>query len=184
MEFERLGNVRGVYTPSRTEFEVLGSHDDPDVRDDPRSSFGSHTLNTHWDNHELIYFAGYAFWYYFNLPFCLSLPGVQTHEQVQQNLESAENLRTLEITFPDDIITHTRVQKLDFDQEYRLRRMRYSVDIISGRATSHWCYDHRKFDKIQIPTFRFANMAPSGVPNENAFIIQVLYVSTKRSSAT
>ena len=179
MKFEQLGHVRGVYTPLRTEAGLVASSDVLDARENPRRSFDEHTADTHWDHHELIYFAGYAFWYYFNLPFCLSLPGVQIQEPMRQDPELADDFRTLQITFPQNFVTHSSIQKLDFDREYRLRRMTYSVDVLFGRTASHWCYDHREFDRIQMPTFRFANMAPLGFPHLNAFVIQVLDVSTK-----
>lgn len=181
VEFKKFGDFCGVYIPARTELRMLDSKDQVDIRPNPREAFQP---GTPWDRHNLIYFVGYAFWYYFNLPFCLLRPGVDISENRQQEGREPNEWNTLEIAFPEDLHTHSKLQKLDFDQEYRLRRMHYSVEVAGGGSALHHCYNHRILDGIKIPTFRFANLAPSGLPQECAFIIQILHVSTNRRTGS
>ncbi|KAH8802553.1 hypothetical protein F5884DRAFT_903214 [Xylogone sp. PMI_703] len=179
--FEKLGNICGTYMPTRTEVGLLGSGTSLDVREQPKRAFKNHTVNTQWDQHHLLYFLGYAIWYYFNMPFCFLLPGFHTEELNQQERENGEVWRVLQVTFPEHFPTHTKVQRLYFDQQYRLRRMEYQVDIIAPIPTSHLCYDHRIFDGLILPTFRFANLFPPAISNTTAFTIQVMDVEVNKT---
>ena len=46
----------------------------------PRETFDGHAWETPWTPLQLGYFNGYAMWTYYNLPFLLGEPGVQTTE--------------------------------------------------------------------------------------------------------
>lgn len=182
VEFKKFGNIYGTYTPAKTEVGTLGSAAPLDVRYNPRDAFKDHTPTTEWDHHDLIYFVGYAFWYYFSLPFCLLLPGVEVSETTQVECLNGETWRGLTVTFPEAMHTHTKVQGLYFDQKYRLRRMDYHVDIIGPRPVSHYCYDHKTFEGITWPTFRFVNHNSPGLENITGFVIQVSGISVSKAA--
>ena len=171
--FHKFGDIFGVWTPSRTEVGKLNSREPPSVRVNPRDAFQGHTSQSVWDEHHLIYFVGYAFRYYFMLPFCLRLPGFRTRELPPTTGPNQEQWRVLRVEFPDEFITHTKVQNLCFDEAFRLRQMEYNVDIIGPRKTAHLCFDHRTFGQLIVPTFRFANLRHPGTTHMTAFIIQI-----------
>ena len=163
-----------MYTPTRTEVGLVGNDKPLDVRDNPRDSFKGHIESTPWDEHHLVYFVGYAFNYYFALPFCLRLPSYQTSELDPVQRPNGEDWRVLKVQFPDDFITHTKNQLLLFDEAYRLRQMEYHVDVIGGeRKAHHVCFDHAVCDHLIVPTFRFANLEQAGLSHMNAFKIQI-----------
>ncbi|KAJ9605834.1 hypothetical protein H2200_009683 [Cladophialophora chaetospira] len=182
--FHRLRDLYGVWTPSRTEAGKLGSQEPPSIRLKPRDAFRGYTPQSVWDEHNLIYFVGYAMRYYFTLPFCLRLPGFQTQELPPITGPNDEQWRVLRVEFPDDFPTHTKIQKLFFDDTFRLRQMEYNVDIIGPRQTAHLCFDHRVFGQLIVPTFRFANLRVAGATHMTAFIVQVKDVQIHRTETT
>ena len=182
--FHKLGNLYGVYTPSKTEVGKLDSQEPPNVRVNPRDAFRNHTQKSVWDEHNLIYFVGYAFHYYFTLPFCLRLPEFQTQELPPHTCLNGEQWRVLRVGFPDDFHTHTKIQKLYFDEGFRLRQMEYNVDIIGPRKAAHLCFDHRVFGRLVVPTFRFANIRDVGATHMTAFIIQVKDVQVNKAESS
>ena len=44
----------------------------------------------------------------------------------------------LEVTFPDSVPTHCKVQKFYYDDNFMLRRMDYTAGVVKGVA-SHYC---------------------------------------------
>ncbi|KAH8822048.1 hypothetical protein F5884DRAFT_868352 [Xylogone sp. PMI_703] len=172
VEFEKFEGFHGTYTPTRTQLRIIGSNS-VSTRDNPRDAFRDHDITTKWDKHNLLYFTGYAFWYYFNLPFLLVLPGLQVQELSQHQPENGEIWRVLQVTFPDNFATHTKVQQLYFDEKYRLRRMDYRVDISTNKPVSHFCYDHQVCDKIIIPTFRLVQLSSPGESHITAFALKI-----------
>jgi hypothetical protein len=73
--------------------------------------------------------------------------------ELETHAEAGETWRVLEVTYPDDVPAHTKVQKLYFDQSFMLKRLDYTTDVLGGVAT-HYCYDPIAFDGIVIPTLR------------------------------
>jgi hypothetical protein len=151
----RLGNGdpddRWIYTPSRTWIE---RHDGSIVveREKPREAFADHTRMTPWDELHLTYFVGYAMWNYLATPFCFTMPGFVTRE-LDSHTENGQIWRVLEVTFPDSIPTHCKAQKFYYDDNFMLRRMDYTADVVKGVA-SHYCWDHKEFGGIVFPTLR------------------------------
>jgi len=84
-------------------------------RSQPRAAFAGHDRNTPWDRLHLTYFLGYAIWNYLTVPFLLAGPSFATRE-LEKHVEAGETWRVLEVTYPDDVPAHTKVQKLYFDQ--------------------------------------------------------------------
>ncbi|KIW16100.1 hypothetical protein PV08_06151 [Exophiala spinifera] len=177
--FHKFGNIRGVYTPSRTEVGPLDSQEPLSIRDNPRDGFRGYSQTTPWDEHNLIYFVGYAFQYYLAMPFCFRMPGFKTRELETHERPNGERWRVLNVEFPDDFITHSKSQNLFFDQGYRLRRMEYNVEIINSPSAAHLCFDHKSFGKLIVPTFRYVGMRDAGVSHMCAFVIQMKDVQVK-----
>ena len=81
-----------------------------------------------WDDLDMSYFANYASWNYFTLPALLMRNDIDWKE-----LEPG----WLEARFPDEIPTHSRVQRFRFDRETgRLIQHDYTADIISPLAAA------------------------------------------------
>lgn len=95
---------RNIYTPSRTAIETIHGKA-MESRDNPRSAFEGHSVETKWDNLHLVYFSGYAIWTYLTSPFLLKLPNVHTEEiepwdeqgQVWRRLTPVDNKKALDI---------------------------------------------------------------------------------------
>ncbi|KAM0472245.1 hypothetical protein ACHAPX_008927 [Trichoderma viride] len=174
---EKFGPYYGSWTPERTEVGKIGSPDPLDVRENPRAAFDSHTYESKWDAHSLIYFIGYAFWNYFNFPFYLQSSDIQIREVDGSTPENGEKWRTLEVVHPDGYATHTKVQKFDFDAEYRLRRMHYRVDVMkSGPPVWHTCYNHAVSGKFVYPTLRVVNVTVPGKSFFSPFVLSNITV--------
>jgi hypothetical protein len=68
-----------------------------EVRENTRSSFAGHTLETPWDRIQLAYFAGYAMWTYLTSPFSLVTEDFESEEvepwaRKWRNMASAPSL--------------------------------------------------------------------------------------------
>jgi hypothetical protein len=57
------------------------------------------------------------------------------------------------VTYPDDVPARTKVQKLYFGDDFMLRRLDYTTDVLGGVA-AHYCYDPKTFDGLVVPTLR------------------------------
>jgi hypothetical protein len=99
-----------------------------------------------------MYFLGYAVWNYLTTPFLFARLGFATRE-LEACVECRETWHVLEVTYPDDVPAHTKVQKLYFDDEFMLRRLDYVTDVLGGVA-AHYCYDHVTIDGLIFPTLR------------------------------
>ncbi len=73
-------------------------------RADMRRRFPGLRRRLWWDHLDALYFAGYALWNYFTTPLLLT------------RCELEERGRTMEVTFPPDIPTHSRQQRFHFDE--------------------------------------------------------------------
>jgi hypothetical protein len=151
---QRLGgdpDVRWIFTPDR----VWSERRDGEVvedRSDPRAAFAGHVRTTPWDRLHLTYFIGYAIWNYLTVPFLFARPGFVVQE-LNQHTEGGETWRVLEVTYPDDVPAHTKVQTLYFDQRFMLKRLDYTTDVLTGVA-AHYCYDPVTIGGIVFPTLR------------------------------
>ncbi|SEO17026.1 hypothetical protein SAMN05444671_0803 [Flavobacterium sp. CF108] len=119
----------------------------------PRDSFSNHVLETPWTQLQLAYFAGYAMWTYFNLPFIFKNPDYKVTELEPWN-ENGELYRRLEVTFPDEVAAHSGVQTFYIDKEGLIKRHDYNVDISAGAAAAHYLSDYIEVQGIKIPTKR------------------------------
>lgn len=122
-------------------------------RFDPRAAFAGHDLETPWDDLHVAYFAGYAMWTYLTSPFTFTSPGFRT-EELPPVIEDGQSWNRLKVTFPDEIATHCREQTFYFDQEGLLRRHDYTAEVLNAGPAAHYCFDHKNFEGIMVPTRR------------------------------
>lgn len=137
----------GSLTLETTAGEVLAR------RDDPEASYVGHSRDTPWDDLHAAYFTCEALWTYLTTPFLYTYPGVETVE-VEPWHEDGEEWRSLQVTFPDSIATHTRTQISRFGPDGLLRRHDYTVDILGGATGANYASDFRCVDGITIPMRR------------------------------
>ena len=143
---------RTVFEPNRVDVEtsrgelITG-------RDDPEKSFEGHTRDTPWDDIHVAYFSGEAMWTYLNTPFLYAQPGFEI-EEISSISVDGETWRRLQITFPENVKSHTRVQISCFGPDGLLRRHDYTVDVLGGATGLNYAYGNRDVDGIIIPTTR------------------------------
>ncbi|RFU76397.1 hypothetical protein TARUN_5839 [Trichoderma arundinaceum] len=180
--FKQFGGYYGSWTPTRTEVGKIGSHDALDVRENPKEPFNTHTGDSKWDIHNLFWFVGYAFWNYFNFPFNIADSEIQTREVGGLTHENGEEWRSLEAVFSDGYPTHTKVQKFDFDDGYRLRRMHYSVDVMkNGVPVWHNCYNHAVAGNLIYPTLRVVSVSAPGMSFYSPFVLRGIKIEVNQS---
>jgi hypothetical protein len=123
-------------------------------RVNPRSAFKGIRRVFKWDTLDFIYFGGYATWNYLVSPFLFLRDGFTIEEMTP--IEVGNGLWTrLRITFPEDIPTHSRTQIFYFDQEYLLRRLDYTAEVVGSWAhAAHFCDAYKDFEGFKIPTRR------------------------------
>jgi hypothetical protein len=119
----------------------------------PRDTFEGHTWETPWTPLQLAYFNGYAMWTYYNLPFLLGEPGVETTEIPSIDLDG-RTLRGMRADFSTGIHTHCPTQQLYFDDEGLLRRHDYQVDVAGGTPAAHFVSDYVEVQGLRLPTRR------------------------------
>jgi len=180
---QRLGgdsDDRWVFTPDRVWIERRDGSI-AEARTDPRASFAGHVRETPWDRLHLTYFFGYAVWNYLTTPFLFARPGFETRE-LEPHREAGETWRVLEVTYPDHIPAHTKVQKLYVDESFMLKRLDYVTDVVGGVA-AHYCYDPVTFDGIVIPTLRrVVRRTPEGplISGRTSFMLDYVDVAVRR----
>jgi hypothetical protein len=143
---------RTIFEPSRVVIQtahgqLLGTHDDP------RKSFEGQTMETPWDDVHVAYFSGEAMWTYLNIPFLFAQPGFET-EEIPSTQAEGETWRRLKVTFPENVVSHTRTQISCFGPDGLLRRHDYAVDILGGSQALNYAYDYRDFGGIVFPVTR------------------------------
>jgi hypothetical protein len=96
----------GHFTPSRVWIEDANGTVVSELKN-PRDSFAGAVLTTKWNELQELYFASYAFWNYFTVPFLLAQPGVEV-EEIETHNEDGETWRQL-IPLARLFISMTRV---------------------------------------------------------------------------
>ena len=148
----------------------------------PRDAFAGHVWETKWDALHLTYFIGYAMWNYVSIPFYLANPDFTTRELDGHN-ENDEHWRVLEVAYPDGVPAHTKVQKFYFGPDLLLRRMDYVTDVAGGVA-AHYCFDHRPYEGIIMPTLRrIVSRTGEGakVTGRTGFLLDYIDVDVRRN---
>lgn len=119
----------------------------------PRNSFNGYVTDTPWSKLQLTYFTGYAMWTYLNAPFCFAEPGFEVME-LEPWTEDNQVLRRLHVTFPEEIVTHSREQVFYIDQLGLIKRHDYIVEILNNAASVHYVSDYIDVQGIKFPTSR------------------------------
>lgn len=117
----------------------------------PRESFEGHRLDTPWSDLQLAYFAGYAIWNYFTVPFSLAGPGFVLDELSPWE-EDGQAWSRLRVVFPSSVATHSQVQTFYFSADGLLRRHDYEVDISGGAPAVHYLSGHVTAQGITLPS--------------------------------
>jgi hypothetical protein len=142
---------------------------------DPRAAFRrSLRRQFRWDPLDGLYFAGYALWNYFNVPFLFRRPGFELRE-IEPYETGGLSWRRLAVTFPADVPTHSRDQVFYFDSETRLRRLDYTAEVFGGWArAAHVCHDDRNFGGLIYSTRRRVTpRLPGGRPAPGPTIVSL-----------
>jgi hypothetical protein len=141
-----------TYQPDRVAIETEGG-DLVAEQLAPRETFDGHAWESPWTPLQLGYFNGYAMWTYYNLPFLLGEPGVETTDIPSITLDG-RTLRGLRAEFSAGIHTHCPTQQLYFDDEGLLRRHDYQVDVAGGTLAAHLVSDYVEVQGLRLPTQR------------------------------
>ena len=141
-----------TYEPDRV---LIATHAGATIAEQqhPRDTFEGHVWETPWTPLQLGYFNGYAMWTYYNVPFLLGEPGVETTEIASIDLDGRA-LRGLRAQFTSAIHTHSPQQNLYFDHEGLLRRHDYQVDVAGGTRAAHLMSDYVEVQGLRFPTRR------------------------------
>jgi hypothetical protein len=149
-----LPGQRGVFTPDRVWIETDRSELLRERRQPRRVLLESRRRQIWWDDLDLLYFAGYASWNYFQGPFLLIRDGVETQE-IEPWRQGGETWRRLAVRFHDSIPTHSREQVFYYDAGFRQRRHDYRPDVYASWAhAAHFTHVYRAFGGLQMPTRR------------------------------
>ncbi len=108
-----------------------------------------------WDDLDLLYFLGYALWNYSLTPFYFLWPGFEVEEGEAWTNKDGSRWQTLRVTYPEAFPTHSRRQTFYFDQRHWLRRLDYTAYVFfDWTHGAHYCFDHRSFNDLVLPTHR------------------------------
>jgi hypothetical protein len=167
-------------TPIGRDRDITGALDGHDVRLEnsggqviaerkgARSYFKIGRRLFYWDDLDMSYFANYAFWNYFTLPALLMREEIDWRE-LKPGL--------LEARFPDEIPTHSNVQRFRFDLKTgQLIQHDYTAEIISPFATAaNVVMQHaRNSDGLLYPSVRRVTpRGPKGNPLSAPVLIQI-----------
>jgi hypothetical protein len=144
---------RGVYERGAVRIESDDGHIIR-TRADPRSLLRSPRHLLWWDRLDLLYFGGSALWTYMAIPFIFA----DRDFQVQTGkpwMEVGQIWRTLTVTFPAEIHTHSRRQVFYVGDDGLIQRHDYTAEEFGQWAKSaHYWYDHHDFAGLVVPKQR------------------------------
>lgn len=148
--------MRGVFDRGEARLE-RGDGEVAASRGQPRTAFFGRSglrRNLRWDALDATYFAGYAMWNYMSFPLLLTRPGVEARE-ISPWRSDGEELRRLEVEFPETLDTHSRRQTFYLDADGLVRRHDYVAEVVGGWArAAHLCADHVEAGGLVFPTRR------------------------------
>jgi hypothetical protein len=145
-------DLRSVFVPDRLTLETFDGTE-VERRDDPERAFDGLAFETPWDKFHVAYFASEALWTYLTLPFLYTYPGFIC-EEIAPWQEDGEEWRSLQVTFPDHIASHTKTQVTRFGADGLVRRHDYTVDILGGNPGANYSAGYKDFQGIKMPTTR------------------------------
>lgn len=156
------GSVKFVWTPLRA-WKERADGTVMESRENLRASFEGQTAASPWDQLQLLHFVGQALWNYTCAPFYFTWPGFEFRDAGVEHIEQGQQWTALEVTFPDDMPTHEKVQKSYFDERGLLRRLDYNSEFVKAGPGAHLLFDHRPVDGIMWPMLRRVVELPQGI---------------------
>ena len=124
-----------------------------ETRTDPKTLLEGVSYDAAWDAQQAAYFASEAWWTYLTAPFLFTHNGFHTQE-VAPFVEDGNSYRTLQVTFPTGIDSHTTEQFFHFRPDGLLHRHTYTVDILSGATGANYPSEYRTINGIAVPMVR------------------------------
>jgi len=145
-------NKQSIFEPNRVVIQDKHGRE-RQRRDDPAISMKTKSLETPWDDLDIAYFSGEALWTYLTVPFLYTYPGVAT-EELSPWEENGEKWRRLQVTFPENIVSHNRKAISYFGEDGLLGRHDYTVDVLGGATGANYASNHKNVHGIIFPTTR------------------------------
>jgi hypothetical protein len=130
--------LRTVFVPDRQILETL-TGEMVEAREHPETAFANQVRETPWDKFHAALFASEALWTYLTSPFLYTYPGFES-EEIEPWDENGERWRRLRVTFPDHIVSHTKITH--FGPDGLMRRHDYIYDYFD---TSRKLFDQIAF---------------------------------------
>jgi len=125
-----------------------------ETRTQPRDFFKTFRRTFYWDDLDLLYFAGYACWNYFNSPFMLASDNFIV-SQLEPWKENGQYWNRLLVRVPDSIPTHSTFQTFYFDNGFLITRVDYRPTVFAKWArAAHYCYDYIDCSGLKFPMRR------------------------------
>jgi hypothetical protein len=144
---------RGILEPGRVRIESLDGKT-ARSRTDPRAAIRSPRRLLWWDDLDALYFGASALWTYLAIPFIFTDPGFHVRAGDTWK-EHGERWRTLAVTFPPEIQTHSLEQVFYVGDDGLIRRHDYTAEEFGHWAKSaHYWSDHHDFEGIVVPRRR------------------------------
>src|SRR5262249_28919148 len=107
-----------------------------------------------WDDLDALYFGASALWTYLAIPFIFTDPGFHVRAGDAWK-ERRETWRTLAVTFPTEIQTHSREQLFYLGDDGLIRRHDYTAEEFGHWAKSaHYWFDYYDFEGLVVPRRR------------------------------
>lgn len=107
-----------------------------------------------WDDLDALYFGASSTWTYMAIPYVFETPGFEM-KVGEPWRERGEVWRTLAVTFPEEIHTHSREQVFYVGEDGLIRRHDYTAEEFGGWARSaHYWYDQHDFGGLVMPRKR------------------------------
>lgn len=120
-----------------------------------------------WDQLDVLFFFGFAFWNYVVTPYLFLQDGFHTEEIAPWADERGTRFRRLKVVYPEAIPAHCPEQALYFDRQGLLTRLDYTSLIFGPHAIgAHYCFNPISFDGLVFPTHR---VVYGRLPNNHPF---------------
>jgi hypothetical protein len=137
-----------------------------------RSSARPNSRKLWWDHLDLLYFTGYALWNYIAVPHHL---GDLPHHELPPWREKDHEWRRIEVHFPPEIHTHSRVQTFYLDDAGRICRHDYVAEVFGRWArAAHFGSHHLRLGDAWLATQRtVVPRLPSGTPLRHPVLVWI-----------
>jgi hypothetical protein len=142
-------NLRSRYTADRVSIDRTDGTE-VEALENPRASFTVADPGAPWTDLQLVYFVGTSMWTYLTQPFTYTLPGFETVE-IEPWTENGEQWRRLRITWPEQPVSHSKVQTLYVGDDGLIRRFDYEIDIAGASKGAHYITGYSEIAGIMTP---------------------------------